>query len=103
MKNIFKLGIWVLVMMTGLSSCDDFFDTIPGVQYDLEGTFSNRQKTEQFLNNVYSYVPDETMERNPLGRGGIWTGGSIEGDITWDNIANHWGAGTVYALSLIHI
>ena len=97
MKNIFKLGIWVLVMMTGLSSCDDFFDTIPGVQYDLEGTFSNRQKTEQFLNNVYSYVPDETMERNPLGRGGIWTGGSIEGDITWDNIANHWGAGTVYA------
>lgn len=88
-------------MSAALCSCNDFFDAIPGEQYDLEGTFSNRQKTEQYLNNVYSYVPDETQERFPNGnRGGIWTGGSLEGNITWSwHITNEWGMGTVYASS----
>ena len=63
MKNIFKIGALGLLMSVGLSSCNDFFDAIPGEQYDMEDTFTNRQKTEQFLNNVYSYVPDETRER----------------------------------------
>lgn len=101
MKNIFKAGVLGLCMSAALCSCNDFFDAIPGEQYDLEGTFSNRQKTEQYLNNVYSYVPDETQERFPNGnRGGIWTGGSLEGNITWSwHITNEWGMGTVYASS----
>ena len=53
MKNIFKIGALGLLMSVGLSSCNDFFDAIPGEQYDMEDTFTNRQKTEQFLNNVY--------------------------------------------------
>ena len=65
MKNIIKVGALSLLLCGGLTACDSFFDSVPGVQYDLEGTFSNRQKTEQFLNNVYSYVPDETQERWP--------------------------------------
>lgn len=101
MKNILKIGVLGLLISTGLSSCNDFFDAIPGEQYDLDGTFSNRQKTEQYLNNVYSYVPDETQERFPTsGRGGIWTGGSLEANITWSwHITNEWGMGTVYASS----
>ena len=84
MKNIIKVGALSLLLCGGLTACDSFFDSVPGVQYDLEGTFSNRQKTEQFLNNVYSYVPDETQERWPTSaRGGIWTGGSLESNITW--------------------
>ena len=63
MKNIFKIGTLALCLAVGLSSCNDFFDAIPGEQYDLEDTFTNRSKTEQFLNNVYNYVPDETLER----------------------------------------
>ncbi len=101
MKNIFKIGVVGLLLATGLTSCNDFFDGIPGVQYDLETTFANRQRTEQFLNNVYSYVPDETQERWPTSnRGGIWTGGSLEADITWTwNITNEWTMGSVYASS----
>ena len=56
MKNIFKIGTLALCLAVGLSSCNDFFDAIPGEQYDLEDTFTNRSKTEQFLNNVYNYV-----------------------------------------------
>ena len=52
MKNIFKIGTLALCLVVGLSSCNDFFDAIPGEQYDLEDTFTNRSKTEQFLNNV---------------------------------------------------
>ena len=56
MKNIFKIGTLALCLVVGLSSCNDFFDAIPGEQYDLEDTFTNRSKTEQFLNNVYMDV-----------------------------------------------
>ncbi|WP_321332510.1 RagB/SusD family nutrient uptake outer membrane protein [uncultured Bacteroides sp.] len=101
MKNIFKTGALALSMIVGLCSCNDFFDSIPGEQYDLEGTFSSKAKTEQYLNNVYTYVPDETQERYPTSyRGGIWTGGSLEANITWSwQITNEWTAGTVYASS----
>lgn len=103
MKNKLKIGALGLLMAMGLSSCNDFFDAIPGERYDLEGTFTNRQKTEQFLNNVYSYVPDETRERWPnsgLNMGGIWCSGSLETNITWSwHISNEWTMGTTYASS----
>lgn len=88
----------VLLASMVFSSCNSFFDAIPGEQYDLPSTFSNRQKTMDFLNNVYSFVPRETQERFPNGNlGGIWTGGSIEGNITWSwHISNAWTAGSVY-------
>ena len=99
MKNIFKIGVLALSMIGGLCSCNDFFDSIPGDQYDLDGTFTNKQKTEQYLNNVYSYVPDETRERwpnNGNNMGGIWSAGSLETNITWSwHITNEWTAGTV--------
>lgn len=103
MKNILKIGALALLMSTGLCSCNDFFDSIPGEQYDLDATFSNRQKTEQFLNNVYSYVPNETRERWPTdgnNMGGIWSSGSLETNVTWSwHLSNQWTIGTVYASS----
>ena len=100
MKNIFKWAVAALVI-SSVASCNDFFPSIPGTQYDLEDTFSDRNKTEEFLNNVYSYVPDETCERWPsYYGGGIWTGGSLEGDITWSSDgeeATGWTMGTAYA------
>ena len=100
MKNIIKIAV-VAVAMASVASCNDFFPSIPGTQYDLEDTFTDRNKTEEFLNNVYNYVPDETCERWPsYYGGGIWTGGSIEGDITWSGDgeeATSWSLGTAYA------
>ena len=100
MKTLYKIAAAVMIMAS-VSSCNDFFPTIPGTQYNLEDTFSDRNKTEEFLNNVYSYVPDETCERWPTYyAGGIWTGGSIEGDITWSGDgeeATSWSLGSVYA------
>lgn len=100
MKNIFKVAVIGLVSTVGLSSCNDFFDAIPGEQYDLESTFASKTKTEEFLNNVYSYVPDETYERGSTnGKSGIWTTGSLETNLTWGNYGSDWVAGTVYASS----
>lgn len=99
MKNIFKRGTLVLCLAVGLSSCNDFFDAIPGQQYDLEDTFTNRSKTEQFLNNVYNYVPDETLERSAKNTmSGIWTTGSLECKLSWDgNDGSEWASGSTYA------
>ncbi len=87
MKKIF-ISVLALSMTIGLVGCD-FFEEMPGVQFDLKDTFSNRQKTEQFLNNIYSYAPDDnTGERfytNYSDRyGGIWMAGSIEANWSWD-------------------
>lgn len=101
-KTIYTLAA-AIFLISGTTSCESFFDPIPGEQYDLESTFTSRTRTEEFLNNVYSYVPDETNERTPLSQGsmgGIWTAGSLEADITWDsNFATDWALGTVYASS----
>jgi len=80
--------------------CNDFFDKIPGVQYDLESTFTSRVKTEQYLNNVYSYVRDITRESNPDQMGGMFTAGSLESGITFmDKPSWDWNLGTTYASS----
>ena len=98
-KTILK-GLGAAALLCALSSCEDFFETIPGTQYDMESTFQNRTRTEEFLNNVYSYVPEESRERWPNTQGncsGIWTASSIEGDVTWDwHITNEWNTGSVY-------
>ncbi len=100
MKNIFKIGIVTLSLAMGLSSCNDFFDSIPGETYDMEGTFSNRSKTMEFLNNVYSYVNNENSERFMISGGSPWTAGTIESDITWDwHNTNEWTTGKTYASS----
>ena len=64
MKNIIKIAV-AAITMASIASCNGFFPAIPGTQYDLEDTFNDRNKTEEFLNNVYNYVPDETCERWP--------------------------------------
>lgn len=83
-----KKYLLAFLLCVGLSGCD-FFDEMPGVQYDLDDTFSNYSKTEQFLNNVYSYAADDnTGERfyNSYSDryGGIWMAGSLECNWSWD-------------------
>lgn len=99
-----KRSFNILLLATALSftqvGCKDFFDPIPGVQYDLESTFISRVKTEQYLNNIYSYVRDNTRESNPDQMGGIFIAASMEGGITFnDKPSWDWNLGATNASS----
>ena len=101
-RNVITIWITALIIVLGTASCDSFFDPIPGTQYDLEATFKDRLKTEQFLNNVYDYVPMEADERYLRDNAGIWTAGSLESKINWtSNIGGtfsaEWNTGKVYS------
>lgn len=103
MKKIFKTCILAFSICAGLGGCSDFFETLPGVQLDLNDTFTNRDKTRQFLNNVYTYIPDdlsgERFYSNTSDRyGGIWGGASIEANWSWDWHNSHmWNLGETSA------
>lgn len=100
-----KILIWtsLLLVMFGAASCNSFFDPIPGTQYDMETTFADRNRTQEFLNNVYSYVPNETGERFFDNMAGIWAAGSQECKINWTSGTNggewslKWNTGKVYS------
>ena len=85
-----------IAMVAGLTfatSCNkDFLDQVPNDRLTLDETFTNRATAEKFLNNIYSWVPDEFGQRDPnTGRNaGIWTGASDEAEFVWGfNKANN--------------
>lgn len=81
-----KPSIFIILLAIGLLgvSCDDkFFDTLSEERLTMEQTFSKKATTEQFLANVYSYVPDEFSQRFVSGTAGPWTGGSSEAEFVW--------------------
>ena len=73
MKNRIKQYLLVASMCVGLTACSDFFEPIPGVQFGLDETFASKQRTEEYLNNVYSYVREVTDAIHPNTYGGIFT------------------------------
>lgn len=103
MKKIFKLSLLTFLATVLLSACGDFFEELPGVQLDLDGTFNNRQKTREFLNNVYTYIPDDVTGERYYGNtadryGGIWGGASMEANWSWDWHNSHkWNLGETSA------
>jgi hypothetical protein len=56
MKNI-KITVFILLGLL-LSSCDDFLDKQPDDMLTLDEVFARKQTTEEYLANVYSYIPD---------------------------------------------
>lgn len=97
MKNIFRTTILALSVVIGLCGCGDFFEVPPGPQLDIDDTFSDRDKTERFLRNIYSHIPDDaTGDRyysNTSDRyGGIWSIGSMEAQLSFE-----WGVSGQYA------
>lgn len=73
MKNRIKQYLLAASMCVGLTACSDFFEPIPGVQFGLDETFASKQRTEEYLNNVYSYVREVTDAIHPNTYGGIFT------------------------------
>ncbi|MCD7901052.1 MAG: RagB/SusD family nutrient uptake outer membrane protein [Bacteroides sp.] len=103
MKKIIKISTWMIALLLGLSSCNDFFDTVPGQISDMDDTFTNKNKTLSFLANVYSYVPSEDRERyfwDNDTRGGIWTSTTIEANYSWDwHASNNFNQGDITSSS----
>ena len=79
MKNRIKQYLLAASMCVGLTACSDFFEPIPGVQFGLDETFASKQRTEEYLNNVYSYVREVTDAIHPNTYGGIFTEASLDG------------------------
>lgn len=57
MKLINKL--FLLIGLSGLCSCDSYLDKMNDDPLTLESVFLKRATTEQYLWNVYSFIPDE--------------------------------------------
>ena len=83
-RNIFKIGLLALTTLM-LSSCSDYFDSVPNDVLDLDKVFTNRGLSLQWLTDVYSYIPDDTnMDRLPdNSTQGVWTAACNEGYLPW--------------------
>lgn len=77
--NTRKRYILLLGLVVTLSSCKNYLDQVPNDRITIEGVFKKKANSEQYLANVYSYVPDESnqWENWP------WEGTSDDVDITW--------------------
>jgi len=99
MKNIVKKYVLTASLCVGLFACSDFFEPIPGVQFGLEETFSSKGRTEEYLNNVYSYVKEVADAIHPDLSGGIYTEASLEGGNKWNKTYELWTLGSVNSAS----
>ena len=93
MKNRIKQYLLAASMCVGLTACSDFFEPIPGVQFGLDETFASKQRTEEYLNNVYSYVREVTDAIHPNTYGGIFTEASLDGANRWNKTYAEWTNG----------
>ena len=97
----FKIKIYVLVVLIGVSSsCDEgFLDQVPDDRLTEADVFVNKTNTEMFLANIYANIPDEFNQRfvttgSGHGNSGPWTGGADEAEYqTWSPIPNQINTG----------
>lgn len=92
MKSFAKSSIVCLAGMgLMMSSCNDYFDTVPGEETTLDKTFASRDLTLRFMANIYWYIPNEHMQRfgAQSQTAGVWTGASSEAEYTWDFVKSH--------------
>ncbi|WP_298717615.1 RagB/SusD family nutrient uptake outer membrane protein [Chitinophaga sp.] len=97
---------YILVFATAFSCCamfsgcqKGFLDQVPDDRLTVEDIFKFRNTTENFLNNVYSAIPDEAAQRFVTTRNsGPWTGASDEADYNYSFVTSNnlnlgaWGA-----------
>ena len=99
MKNRIRQYLLAASMCVGLTACNDFFESIPGTQFGLDETFGSKQRTEQYLNNVYNYVREVTDAIHPDKLGGIFTEASLEGANRWNKTYAEWTNGSFNSAS----
>jgi len=74
-----KKIIYICFLLPLLFGCSDFLDQVPNDRQTMEEVFQKKLPTEQYLANVYSYVPDESGIQDAI----PWTGNVDEIEVTW--------------------
>ena len=99
MKIEIRKYVAAALICLGMSSCSDFFEAIPGKQFGLEETFASKQRTEQYLNNVYSYIREvgDVLHVDANMNGAIFTEASLEGANRWNKTYAEWTTGAATA------
>ncbi|MDR2950756.1 MAG: RagB/SusD family nutrient uptake outer membrane protein [Prevotella sp.] len=79
MKNV-RIYLMILLLVLGFSSCEDYLSVDLKQALTLEETFSKRETTENYLANVYSYLPHDWL---PHDNEGSVVARSDEGSFSW--------------------
>lgn len=81
----------LLIVSVMLASCRKYLSQVPEQSLDIDKAFSTMPLAEQFLANIYDYVPNEYRQRDPgMENAGVWTCGSDEAEFTWgDEFSNN--------------
>ncbi|UII19991.1 RagB/SusD family nutrient uptake outer membrane protein [Fulvivirga ligni] len=82
--------ILILLVFVSFSCNDEFLDQVPDDRLTYEETFSKRNLVDQYLANVYSFIPNEYAQRyTTTEHSGPWTGGSDEAEYVWSFSASN--------------
>lgn len=75
----FKNIIYICLLLPLISSCSDYLDQVPNDRQTMDEVFQKKGPTEQYLANVYSFVPDESN----VWEGCPWVGNTDELEVAW--------------------
>lgn len=91
MKSRLKYILVAALGMVAATSCNDYFDTVPGEETTLEKTFQSKALTQQYLAHVYSFIPDEHLQRNggQSQTAGVWMAGCSEAEFVWSSVRSN--------------
>lgn len=84
-KNIKIRTLALLGLALCISSCKKYLDQVPDDRITIEEVFRKKATSEQYLANVYSYIPDEANQWEGNG----WLGTSDEVDVTFSGSRNY--------------
>lgn len=89
MKKVY-ISIVAAALIVSNFSCKKYLDQVPDDRLTFDEAFSTRATVDRVLANVYSTLPDESIQRAPtLDNAGMWTGASDEADYTIPTIASN--------------
>src|SRR5690606_12446442 len=82
LRQSYFLFVYVGIMILIASCKKDYLDKTPDEDLSIEDVFENRNYTEQYLNNIYSNLPQEQSFNENWGRN-PFVCASDEMKITW--------------------
>ena len=84
MKKYYHIAPLAVALLL-LAGCKKYLDQVPNDRITIEQVFQKKGPSEQYLANIYNYIPDESNQwaDNP------WGANSDELDATWSKYATY--------------